>query len=807
MNSGPGPADNRSKMGGQAIQPAVPSIGLSEAQAAERLARYGPNTIEAEHRHPFRQLASKLTGPVPYLLEAAVVLELAVGKPTEAVIVAALVLFNGILSFVQEGRARHALDLLRSRLAVQARVMRGGRWALVKAEMLVPGDVVHVRMGDIVPADLLVLEGSVSADKSVLTGESAAVEAAAGDTLYAGSLVRLGEATGQVTATGTRTYFGHTAELVRTAQTASHLEETIFKVVWALLALDGALVIATLAYGVATRMPLAELLPFILILVIATVPVALPATFTLASSLGALELAHSGVLVTHLTAIEEAAAMDLLCSDKTGTITQNLLSVTAVRAYDGLSDSEVVTLGAAASDAATQDPIDLAIIAAAAEAKGPGQRVGFMPFDPRTKRSEASYTAGGATLRVAKGAPAVISAMSDAPASLESDVEKLASGGARVLAVASGADRLRVAGLVALGDPLRPDSGALVEHLRSLGVRVLMVSGDAAPTAVAVAREVGIGTRLATPEALRAGARDPLDFDVVAGVLPEDKLALVERAQAAGHVVGMTGDGVNDAPALKRAEVGIAVSSATDVAKEAAGVVLTDAGLGGIVAAVETGRRVYQRMLTYTLNKIAKTFQVSLFLGLGLLVTGNLVTTPRLVLLLLFANDFVTMAISTDRVGFSPRPDRWRVPTISIAALGVAVPWLAASFATYYIGRDTLGMGLARTQTLVFVMLVFTGQATVYLVRERGHLWTARPSNWMMLATVLDVAVVATMAGRGILMAPVHLAYIALLLVAVVAATVLLDLVKVTLLGRLRTQVVTGAAGHGTRSGPAPRGA
>ena len=235
--------------------------------------------------------------------------------------------------------------------------------------------------------------------------------------------------------------------------------------------------------------------------------------------------------------------------------------------------------------------------------------------------------------------------------------------------------------------------------------------------------------------------------------------------------------------------------------------VLTDAGLGGIVAAVVTGRRVYQRMYTKTVSKIAKTFQVSLFLGLGLLVTGNLVTTPRLVLLLLFANDFVTMAISTDRVGFSPRPDRWRVPTISIAALGVAVPWLAASFATYYIGRDTLGMGLARTQTLVFVMLVFTGQATVYLVRERGHLWTARPSNWMMLATVLDVAVVATMAGRGILMAPVHLAYIALLLVAVVAATVLLDLVKVTLLGRLRTQVVTGAAGHGTRSGPAPRGA
>ena len=785
MTSGPDPLNRLDGTGAPSPPDAAPQEGLSEAEAAERLATFGPNAIEAERRHLLRQLASKLAGPVPYMLEAAVALELAVGKTTEAIIVAALVIFNGVLSFLQEGRARHALELLRSRLAVQARVLRDGHWELLKAEVLVPDDVVHVRMGDIVPADLLVLDGSVSVDQSVLTGESADVAAAAGDALYAGSLVRLGEATGRVSATGAATYFGHTAELVRTAKTASHLEETIFKVVWALLAMDGALVMATLAYGLATGMALAELLPFVLILVIATVPVALPATFTLASSLGALELAHSGVLVTHLSAIEEAAALDLLCSDKTGTITQNRLSVTAVKAYSGGSEAEVVVLGAAASEAATQDPIDLAIIEAAADAGQPGQRIGFVPFDPATKRSEATYRAAGSVLRVAKGAPAAIASISEAPSSLQSDVEELASAGARVLAVAAGVERLRLAGLVALGDPLREDSGALTERLHGLGVRVVMVTGDSAPTALAVAREVGIGTRLAGPEELRDGAPEALDFDVVAGVLPQDKLALVERAQSAGHVVGMTGDGVNDAPALKRAEVGIAVSSATDVAKDAAGVVLTTAGLGGIVAAIETGRRVYQRMLTYTLNKIAKTFQVSLFLGLGLLITGDFVTTPRLVLLLLFANDFVTMSIATDRVGFSPRPDRWQVPAISLAALGVAIPWLGASFATFYVGRDVLGLGLPGTQTLVFVMLVFTGQATVYLVRERGHLWAARPSNWMMLATGLDVVVVVAMADRGILMAPVHLAYLALLLAAVVAATLLLDLVKAPLLSRL----------------------
>ena len=333
--------------------------GLSEAEAAERLARFGPNALPEGHRHPVRALAAKLTGPVPFLLEAAVVLEMAAAKATEAAIVACLLVFNGVLSFVQEGRAESALSLLRSRLAVHARVRRDGRWQLVDATGLVPGDVVHVRVGDIVPADLTITEGSVAVDQSILTGESADVEVTAGGACYSGSTVHRAEATGEVTATGAATYFGHTAELVRTAKTASHLEETIFRVVWALLALDGALVVAILAYGLVTDMPARELLPFVLILVVATVPVALPATFTLATSFGALELARAGVLVTRLSAIEEAAAMDLLCSDKTGTITENRLSVVGLHPIGGFDDSDLLALAAAASDEATQDPIDL----------------------------------------------------------------------------------------------------------------------------------------------------------------------------------------------------------------------------------------------------------------------------------------------------------------------------------------------------------------------------------------------------------------------------------------------------------------
>ena len=441
----------------------------------------------------------------------------------------------------------------------------------------------------------------------------------------------------------------------------------------------------------------------------------------------------------------------------------------------------------------------LAVLDAAAAAGVPsqGRRIGFVPFDPATKRSEATLAAGRDVLRVVKGAPSVVASLTAAAVdSLDATVNALAQSGARVLAVATGTDHLSVAGLVALGDQVRADSAALVKRLGELGIRVVMVTGDAEATALAVARQVGIGDRRASTEDLRArreGDRGgEIDFDVAAGVLPADKLALVERGQRAGHVVGMTGDGVNDAPALKRAEVGIAVSAATDVAKVAAGLVLTGEGLGDVVVAVETGRRVYQRMLTYTLNKIAKTFQVSLFLGLGLLATGAFVTNPRLVLLLLFANDFVTMSIATDRVGYSPYPDRWQVRSLSLAALAVAVPWLAVSFATYLIARHALGLSLAPTQTLVFVMLVATGQATVYLVRERRHLWASRPSGAMLAATATDLVVVTVLATEGILMAAVPFLDVAVVFAAVGAVTVGLDYLKSPLLARARSDTNVG---------------
>jgi H+-transporting ATPase len=754
------------------------------------LAEHGPNTVAQASPHRLWSFVGKLMGPVPWMLEAAIILELVVGKISGAVIIAVLLVFNGVLSTVQEGRAADALALLQQRLAVQARARRDGEWQLVDASVLVVGDVVHVRAGDVVPADLRLDDGGVGVDESVLTGESKQAERAGGDQIFAGSTLKRGEATATVTATGAATSFGRTAELVRAAKTVSHLERLVFRIVWALLAMDGALVVAIVVYAVVTHRPAHEILPFVLILVIASVPVALPATFTFATSLGALEMAKGGALVTHLSAIEEAAAMDLLCTDKTGTLTQNVLAVSAVHPYGSSSDDDVLRDGALASAEATQDAIDLAILAAAKDRHVDlsAEQVSFVPFDPSTKRSEAVVKDGDGQRRVIKGAPQVVAPLTAGAPDITADVAQLAKDGRRVLAVATGgagqSGELHLVGLIGLADPPRPDSADLVTRLGDLGIRVVMVTGDTAPTALGVAGLVGVGGRVAPVGTLGTDTAAIDDFDIFAGVLPADKVRLVERQQAAGHVVGMTGDGINDAPALKRAEVGIAVSSATDVAKAAASMVLTTPGLAAIISAVETGRRIYNRMLTYTLNKVIKTFQVALFLGLGLLVTGTFVTTPQLILLLIFANDFVTMSLATDHVGFSPAPNRWQVSSIVKAALGVAGPWLAFSFATYYVGRDTLDLSLGQVQTLVFVMLVFTGQATIYLVRERHHLWASMPSRWMIGGTVADIVVVAALATTGTLMSAVNIADVAGTLAAVIITTLALDAAKVQILAR-----------------------
>jgi H+-transporting ATPase len=763
--------------------------GLSSGEARARLLKYGLNAVSEEEPHLIGALLGKFWAPVPWMLEATIVLELVLGKPLEASVIGALLVFNAALSLVQENRARNALDLLQKRLAVRARVLRDGLWALIGAESLVPGDFVHLQIGDLVPADIRIDQGEILVDQSMLTGESVPIEANGGKVAYAGSMVKRGEASGEVSATGPRTFFGKTAELVRTARTASHLETIIFAIVKYMVAMDTALAIVVFVYAATVGLPLTDTLPFVLILLVASVPVALPATFTLATALGAVELARSGVLVTRLSAIEEAAAMDTLCSDKTGTITENQLSVADVLPFPPAGENELLRFAAYASDEAGSDPIDVAVLSRARAAGvdvSSSQRVEFIPFEPATKLAEAVFVENGKRLRAVKGAPQNVITKAARPFDVARDAERLASAGCRVLAVAGGVEGdLQMIGLLALQDPPRVDSKAVIAGLNNRGVRVAMVTGDTLATAQAVAAQVGIHGRACAPEDLRGQIDANLDCAVFAGVFPEDKFRLVRALQQSGHVVGMTGDGVNDAPALKQAEVGIAVASASDVAKASASLVLTNPGLSNALAAVESSRRIYQRMLTYTLNKIIKTVEIGIFLSLGVILTGTFIITPLLIILLLFTNDFVTMSIATDRVSASPKPDRWHVGTLMVAGISLGSLVLLLSFGLFFYGREVIGLPLAQLQTLVFVTLVFTGQGMVYLVRERRHFWHSMPSAWMVIASIVDVLVVCILSVWGILMAPLPASVLLVVGLASVLYLIAMDFLKVPILHRL----------------------
>jgi H+-transporting ATPase len=763
--------------------------GLTSPEAAERLHQYGLNQIPEERTHPLRLFLSKFMGPVPFMLEGTLVLQLLLGKQVDATIIACVLVVNSIISFTYERKAQDSLALLQQRLTVQTRVLRDGVWQLMQTSELVPGDIVRLRVGDIVPADVQLLNGHIAVDQSSLTGESDLHEVVAGDLAFAASVIRRGEAIAEITATGMQTSFSQTAKLVQNAKTASHGDAFVQKVVTYLMGLTALLVAIVLIYALIARLPMADILLFTLSLLIAAIPVSLPVTFTLATAVGSRELAEQGVLTTRLSAIKEAAGMDILCSDKTGTLTKNELSLVGMQTYNGYSEDELLHFAALACDDATHDPIDLAIVKAARAAKlykGHSKRLEFVPFDPATKRTEALVRRPKKKkkrpIRVLKGAPYVISQLTRNPIDLTAATEELAQAGNRCIAIAKGREGKapKLVGLLALQDPPREDAASVVNGLRELGVQVLMVTGDGLATARNIAQKIGIMGRAGSAELLEDGLDvDTMDVHVFANVYPEDKYKLVKALQKAGHVVGMTGDGINDAPAIKQAEIGVAVNNATDITKSAASFVLTEPGLKDMLAAVVVGRRIFQRMWTYTLNKIIKTIHMGLFLAVGLLMTGILVARPTHILMVVLANDLVSMALTTDRVRPSAKPDRWRLGPMVICGLVMALAWLVFSFAIFFYGRDSIMLSTDQLQTTMFVMLVLVAQANVYLIRERFHFWHSQPSHWMLLATAVDLLVVTVLALQGILMAPIALWLLLQLVGAAIVFAVLLDFLKV----------------------------
>jgi H+-transporting ATPase len=761
--------------------------GLTSTEAAGQLQKDGPNAMPDTSAHPLREVMLKFWAPVPWLLEFAIVLQIVLHKYLEAAVIAGLLVFNAALAYFQEGRAQATLAALKHRLALNASVRRDGAWKTIPAAEVVCGDLIKLSLGGVVAADVHLLDGSVQLDQSMLTGESLPVEACAGVDTYAGALVRRGEATAQVTATGVRTKFGRTAELVRTAHVVSSQQKAVLQIVRNLAYFNAAVIVLIGTYAYFHSMPWSEIVPLLLTSVLAAIPVALPATFTLAAALGARSLAKLGVLPTRLSAVDEAATMDVLCSDKTGTLTANQLSVTSVKPMDGFDEAHVLGLAALASSDGGQDAVDAAIRSAASHKSitDAPRLTNFVPFDPSKKISEATaIDAKGDRQQIIKGAFTAVSSLATPAPTAAAMADELEKQGFRVLAVAAGAaGSINIVGFIALSDPPRADSVSLISELKGLGVRTVMVTGDAPETAQIVAHDVGLDGPICPPGPIPDAVK-PQDFAVFAGILPEGKFNLVKAFQKNGHTIGMCGDGANDAPALRQAQIGIAVSTATDVAKSAAGMVLTEAGLGGIVAAVKEGRITFQRILTYTLNSVIKKIVQVLLLAIGLIITGHAILTPMLMVIVMITGDFLAMSLTTDRVRPSAMPNIWNVGRITGAAVILGLCFLGFCVAIVAVGKFELRLGIEALRTLAVVALVYGSQATIYALRARRHMWGLRPTTWLLLSSVADVSIITLLASRGVAMASLPLSTLGCEFVAAALFGLILDGIKIPILSK-----------------------
>jgi H+-transporting ATPase len=730
--------------------------GLATVEAHARLSKQGPNEVEETKRHPILLFAKKFWGLSAWMIELIALLSFVLHKRADMCVALSLLVANAILSFFQEERASAAVATLRRKLEVTARVLRDGTWQAIPAHDIVTGDVVRVRAGDFVPADMRLREGALRVDQSALTGESREVGKATREALYSGSTVSDGEATGVVVATGARTYFGRTTQLVIGAHPKLHVEEVISRIVRWLLIIVGSLAAVTLGTAIFEGIRMVDVLPITLVLLMSAVPVALPVMFTVSLAVGSMELGRRGVLITRLSAIEDAATMDVLCADKTGTLTMNRLSRTGVLPQPGFTESDVVRAGALASNEADADPIDVAFLAAARDRKldAPGAKtVSFVPFSAKTRCTEAVVEIGGRKTRVIKGALRTVAEAAGldagALATLNARADEAAERGVRSLAVAcaDGDGPLRLCGLALLYDAPRPDSRRLIDELRSLGIRVEMLTGDALPVAREIARVLGLGEITRVPEASAAG-QDParasaLDGGGFAEVFPESKFVVVKSLQAAGHVVGMTGDGVNDAPALRQAEVGIAVSGATDVAKGAASAVLTTDGLTNIVDLVRSGRATYQRVLTWIVNKVSRTVLKAGFVVIAFLVTGKFVISALAMLLVVGLTDVAHIALATDRVEPSQKPETWNIgPLVRVAVvLGLMTLIESLGLLAFCWRRFGLSFDAGLLQTFTFQTFLFFALSSLVSMRERRAFFRSRPSA--ALAASLAAAAVA----------------------------------------------------------------
>ncbi len=746
--------------------------GLSTAEARRLLAQHGPNELPVSHTNPVLRFLGFFWGPIPWMIEVAAGLSILVGHLAELGIILGLLVLNAVVGFWEEYQASNTLEALKAKLAPRASVLRDGRWQALPAREVVPGDVVHLRLGAIVPADARMLDSQpVQVDQSSLTGESLPVSKERGDDLYAGAVLRRGETTALVTATGVNTFFGKTARLVSGQGAPSHFQRAVLRIGNYLIVLAVLLVSLILLVGLFRGDALLTTLQFALVLTVAAIPVAMPAVLSVTMAVGARLLTGRQAIVTKLSAIEELAGIDVLCSDKTGTLTRNELTLGDSFLVPGRSPDELLRMAALASREQDHDPIDDVILAAAGGALAgyAHEQASFKPFDPVSKRTEAAITPRqGASFRVSKGAPQVILDLTDdqeLKARAGQAVEQFAARGYRALGVAVNEDGQgwRLVGVLSLLDPPREDSAATVQAVQDMGIGVKMVTGDQLPIARETARQVGLGANILdasifdeTRHHQGAGLAQAIEkAEGFAQVFPEHKHHIVKVLQERGHMVGMTGDGVNDAPGLHQADVGIAVSGATDVARAAADIVLLSPGLSVIAAAIEESRRIFQRMRSYAIYRITETIRVLLFMTLSILAFNFYPMTAVMIVLLALLNDGAILAIAYDNARGSRKPDSWHMSTVLGVATLLGLLGVFESFGLLWGVEKYLHLSAAMIQSLIYLKLSVSGHLTIFVARTRGRFWSSRPSNALLGAVILTQLAATLLTVYGVFMAPI----------------------------------------------------
>jgi H+-transporting ATPase len=748
------------------------SDGLTEAEAKKRLIQYGPNEIEETKDNPFLKFLTYFWGPIPWMIEAAVVLSALAQHWPDFAIILVLLLANAVVGFWEEHQAGNAIAALKAKLAIEARVKRDGTWTTAAARELVPGDVIRVRLGDIVPADARLLTGDpIEVDQSALTGESLPATRKPGEAVFSGSIVRQGETDAMVYATGEHTYFGKTAQLVQEAHTVSHFQRAVLKIGDYLIILAVALVALIIIVALFRGDPILTTLQFALVLTVAAIPVAMPTVLSVTMAVGARLLAKREAIVTRLAAIEELAGVDVLCADKTGTLTQNKLTLGDPFSVDGIPADQVILSAALASRAEDKDTIDLAVLGGLKDdqALAGYEVVHFQPFDPVHKRTEATVKGSdGKSFQVAKGAPQVILEMSanaeKVKAAVDKAVNAFAARGFRSLGVArvEGKGKWQFLGVLPLFDPPRNDARATIATAGEMGVTVKMVTGDALAIAQETAKKLGMGTNILdasgfgdTKHHETAQLAASIEHaDGFAQVFPEHKFHIVDVLQQGGHIVGMTGDGVNDAPALKKADCGIAVADATDAARAAASIVLLTPGLSVIIDAVKESRRIFQRMNSYAMYRIAETIRVLLFMTLAILVFNFYPVTAVMIVMLALLNDGAILSIAYDNVHYKDRPEAWNMHLVLGIATVLGIAGVISAFGLFYLGERVFNLDQAHIQTLMYLKLSVAGHLTIFLTRTRGPFWSIRPARILLLAVFGTQAVATLIAVYGLFMTP-----------------------------------------------------